>query len=81
MADLREQIELAILGRTASRATEAVMALVEPALTQAFDEGRRCGLRQADWEYGATPTMPDLANPYYRRARAAQIEATGAQPT
>ena len=31
---------------------------------RAWDEGRRLGLRQADYEMGAALNMPDLTNPY-----------------
>ena len=33
-------------------------------LAQAWDEGRRIGLMQADYEYGHRLTMPNLTNPY-----------------
>ena len=48
------------------RAAGAVLARVLPdLLADAWDEGRKVGLRQADWEYGVTPDpMPELANPY-----------------
>ena len=40
----------------------------DPAATalaaRAWDEGRRLGLRQADYEMGAALNMPDLTNPY-----------------
>ena len=33
-------------------------------LAQAWDEGHRTGLMQADYEYGHRLTMPNLTNPY-----------------
>ncbi len=47
-------------------AVDAALAAVLPdLLAVAWDEGRKLGIRQADWEYGVTPDpMPDLANPY-----------------
>ena len=33
-------------------------------LAQAWDEGHRIGLMQADYEYGHRLTMPNLTNPY-----------------
>ena len=38
-------------------------------LAQAWDEGRRIGLTQADYEYGHRLTMPNLTNPYRKEAR------------
>ena len=37
-------------------------------LAQAWDEGRRIGLTQADYEYGHRLTMPNLTNPYRQEA-------------
>ena len=31
---------------------------------EAWDEGKRAGLRQSDWEHGDTPTMYVAVNPY-----------------
>ena len=43
----------------------ALSAALPDLLAGAWDEGRKVGLRQADWEYGVTPyPMPELANPY-----------------
>ena len=44
---------------------DRVLAAVLPGLlAQAWEEGRRTGLMQADYEYGHRLTMPNLANPY-----------------
>ena len=46
---------------------EKVLAAVLPDLhAQAWDEGRRIGLTQADYEYGHRLTMPNIANPYQK---------------
>jgi hypothetical protein len=39
---------------------------VRKARAAAWEEGRRAGLRQCDWEHGAGPwkDMPDTTNPY-----------------
>ena len=53
-------------GYVDGRDVDAALAAVLPdLLAAAWDEGRKVGLRQADWEYGVTPDpMPELANPY-----------------
>ena len=35
-----------------------------PLLAEAWDGGKRAGLRQSDWEHGDTPTMYVAVNPY-----------------
>ena len=43
----------------------AVLGDILPGLlAQAWDEGHRIGLMQADYEYGHRLTMPNLTNPY-----------------
>ena len=47
------------------RLDRTLSAVLPDLLAGAWDEGRKVGLRQADWEYGVTPyPMPELANPY-----------------
>ena len=45
-------------------AGQALAAVLPGLLAQAWDEGRRLGLKQADYEFGAALSMPDLTNPY-----------------
>ena len=42
--------------------------LLSDLFAQAWDEGRRIGLTQADYEYGHRLTMPNLTNPYRQEA-------------
>ena len=46
------------------RLTRVLTAILPDLLAQAWDEGHRTGLMQADYEYGHRLTMPNLANPY-----------------
>ena len=39
-------------------------AVLPDLLAQAWGEGRQLGLKQADFEFGAALSMPDLTNPY-----------------
>ena len=50
--------------RTNMAAHDALAAVLPDLLAAAFDEGRRLGLHQADYEMGAALNMPDLSNPY-----------------
>ena len=43
-------------------------AVLPGLLAQAWEEGRRTGLTQADYEYGHRLTMPNLTNPYRQEA-------------
>lgn len=43
----------------ASKATHVL-----PLLAEAWDEGKRAGLRQSDWEHGDTATPYIATNPY-----------------
>ena len=45
-------------------AGQALAAVLPDLLAQAWDEGHRTGLMQADYEYGHRLTMPNLTNPY-----------------
>ena len=45
-------------------AGQALHAVLPDLLAQAWEEGRRIGLTQADYEYGHRLTMPNLTNPY-----------------
>ena len=47
------------------RCAEVGLAAVLPALlADAWDEGKRAGLRQSDWGYGDTVTIYVATNPY-----------------
>lgn len=37
---------------------------LEQVKAEAWDEGKRSGMRQSDWEHGDTPTMHVAVNPY-----------------
>ena len=59
----------AMIERTIEHVTARILGAVLPALlAQAWDEGRRIGLTQADYEYGHRLTMPNLTNPYRQEA-------------
>ena len=49
-------------------AGQALHAVLPDLLAQAWDEGRQLGLKQADYEFGAALSMPDLTNPYRQEA-------------
>ena len=53
-------------GETIGEAAHAshLNVLLSGLLAQAWDEGHRIGLMQADYEYGHRLTMPNLTNPY-----------------
>ena len=51
-----------------ARAEKVLAAVLPDLLAQAWDEGRRTGLTQADYEYGHRLTMPNLTNPYRQEA-------------
>ena len=53
-----------LLGNNAKALNDTLPREVLRQKAAAFDEGRRLGLRQADYEMGAALNMPDLANPY-----------------
>ena len=62
------------------RLDNTLAAVLPDLLADAWDEGRKLGLRQADWEYNVTPDpMPELANPY--RPETATRDATDAPET
>ena len=46
------------------RLARILTAVLPDLLAQAWDEGHRIGLMQADYEYGHRLTMPNLTNPY-----------------
>ena len=46
------------------RMHRTLTAVLPDMLAQAWEEGRRTGLMQADYEYGHRLTMPNLTNPY-----------------
>ena len=43
---------------------EAFDRWLEQVKAEAWEEGKRAGLRQSDWEHGDTPTMYVAVNPY-----------------
>ena len=53
-------------GETVGEAAHAshLNVLLSDLLAQAWEEGHRIGLMQADYEYGHRLTMPNLTNPY-----------------
>ena len=51
------------------RMHRTLTAVLPDLLAQAWDEGYRIGLMQADYEYGNRLTMPNLTNPYRKEAR------------
>ena len=53
-----------LLGNNAKALNDTLPREVLRQKAAAFDEGRRLGLRQADYEMGAALNMPDLTNPY-----------------
>ena len=54
-----------MIERAIEHVTARILHAVLPGLlAQAWDEGRRTGLMQADYEYGHRLTMPNLTNPY-----------------
>ena len=53
-----------LLGNNAKALNDVLPREVLRQKAAAFDEGRRLGLRQADYEMGAALNMPDLTNPY-----------------
>ena len=46
------------------RMHRTLTAVLPDLLAQAWEEGRRTGLTQADYEYGHRLTMPNPTNPY-----------------
>ena len=53
-----------LLGNNAKALNDVLPREVLRQKAAAWDEGRRLGLRQADYEMGAALNMPDLTNPY-----------------
>ena len=51
-------------GEMADEVMAALGDILPGLLAQAWDEGRQLGLKQADFEFGAALSMPDLTNPY-----------------
>ena len=47
-----------------ARAIQSISESDLEARAEAWDEGKRAGLRQSDWEHGDTPTMYVAVNPY-----------------
>ena len=58
-----------VLPRDAAVLVACALQDLPDLLAQAWDEGRRIGLTQADYEYGHRLTMPNLTNPYRKEAR------------
>ena len=57
-----------VLPRDAAALVACALHDLPDMLAQAWDEGRRIGLTQADYEYGRRLTMPNLTNPYRQEA-------------
>ena len=51
-------------GANAERAGRDFDRWLEQVKAEAWEEGKRAGLRQSDWEHGDTPTMYVAVNPY-----------------
>ena len=71
MSDLRELLGDDDYEATIDKAVQTAERYFITAnlLAQAWDEGHRIGLMQADYEYGHRLTMPNLTNPYREEAR------------
>lgn len=64
-----------LLGNNAKALNDTLPAEVLRQKAAAFDEGRRLGLRQADYEMGAALNMPNLANPYQQDTESTEAGA------
>ena len=51
---------------------------LEQVKAEAWEEGKRAGLRQSDWEHGDTPTMYVAVNPYRKEQAEMNSDLAGA---